>query len=247
MNPTPLRVGITPAHTCSYLPEQYEQLIVLMDDNYRAASGYEALLQAGFRRSGNDIYRPHCTQCSACQSLRIKAAEFVPSRKQRRVLHKNSDISWQLNDTDKPAYYALYERYIQQRHFDGSMYPPSYSQYKQFLFSDWLNPVFLEFYQRDKLIAVAVTDALPDSLSAMYTFYDPEFEARSLGTYAILTQLQLALHMGRTYLYLGYQVDNCKKMNYKSSYLPHERLENKVWKKYTIPTDRTLHNQLNPA
>jgi arginine-tRNA-protein transferase len=81
----------------------------------------------------------------------------------------------------------------------------------------------------------------------MYTFYDPEFEARSLGTYAILTQLQLALHMGRTYLYLGYQVDNCKKMNYKSSYLPHERLENKVWKKYTIPTDRTLHNQLNPA
>lgn len=107
---------------------------------------------------------------------------------------------------------------------------PATANTNSFFFSDWLNPVFLEFYQRDKLIAVAVTDALPDSLSAMYTFYDPEFEARSLGTYAILTQLQLALHMGRTYLYLGYQVDNCKKMNYKSSYLPHERLENKVWK-----------------
>lgn len=243
MNPTPLRVGITPAHTCSYLPDQDEQLIVLLDDSYRNAPGYETLLQAGFRRSGNDIYRPHCAQCSACQSLRIKAAEFQPNRNQKRVLNKNRDLRWQLNDTDKPAYYALYERYISQRHADGSMYPPGYNQYKQFLFADWLNPVFIEFYHAERLIAVAVTDVLADSLSAMYTVYDPEYESRSLGTYAILIQLELTLHMHRTYLYLGYQVDNCRKMNYKSAYLPHERLENKVWKKYGITADRTLHNR----
>jgi arginine-tRNA-protein transferase len=237
MNSTPLRVGITPAHTCSYLPEQYEQLIVLMDENYRTAEGYESLLQAGFRRSGNDVYRPHCAQCSACNSLRIEASEFKPSRHQRRIINKNRNITWQLSHQDKPVYYALYERYIQQRHADGSMYPPSYSQYKQFLLCNWLEPFFLEFYEGDKLIAVAVTDILPHSLSAMYTFYDPDFEAYSLGTFAILTQLQLTIRMGRTYLYLGYQVDNCRKMNYKSSYLPHERLKNKVWEKYTITSD----------
>lgn len=236
MNLTPLRVGITPTHRCSYLPDQYEQLIVLVDENYCTVSGYESLLQAGFRRSGNDIYRPHCTQCSACHSLRIDAAEFEPSRSHRRVLNKNQDISWQLSDTDKPAYYALYERYITQRHADGSMYPPSHSQYARFLLSQWLPPLFIEFYHADKLVGVAVTDVLAESLSAMYTFYDPAYESRSLGTYAILTQLQLTLRMGRTYLYLGYQVDNCRKMNYKASYLPHERLENKVWKKYGITT-----------
>jgi arginyl-tRNA--protein-N-Asp/Glu arginylyltransferase len=237
MNSMPLRVGVTPAHTCNYLPDQYEQLVVLMDENFRTPTGYETLLQTGFRRSGNDVYRPHCSHCSACHSLRIVADEFKPSRHQRRILKKNIDITWQLSHYDKPAYYALYERYIHQRHADGSMYPPSYSQYKQFLLSEWLEPCFLELHQGNKLIAVAVTDILPNSLSAMYTFYDPDFENRSIGTFAILTQLQLTLHMGRSYLYLGYQVDHCRKMNYKASYLPHERLINKVWEKYTITSD----------
>jgi len=219
MNSTPMRVGITPAHTCSYLPEQYEQLIVLMDDTSRTPEGYETLLQAGFRRSGSDIYRPHCAQCTACHSLRIKA------------------ITWQLSQQDKPVYYALYEKYINQRHADGSMYPPSFGQYRQFLLCDWIDPLFIELYADNQLIAVAVTDVTPVSLSAMYTFYDPAFEAYSIGSFAILLQLQLTLQMGREYLYLGYQVDNCRKMNYKSNYLPHERLKNKVWEKYTITSD----------
>lgn len=237
MNSTPLRVGITPAHTCSYLPEQYEQLIVLMDNQYRNEAGYETLLQAGFRRSGNDIYRPHCTQCSACHSLRIDPNEFKPSRNQRRIQNKNKHLTWQLSYIDQPAYYALYERYIHQRHADGSMYPPSYHQYQQFLLCHWLTPLFIELYEDDKLLAVAVTDMTTNSLSAMYTFYDPDFESYSLGTFAILLQLQLTRQMGKQYLYLGYQVDNCRKMNYKASYLPHERLKNKVWEKYTITSD----------
>jgi arginyl-tRNA--protein-N-Asp/Glu arginylyltransferase len=237
MNSTPMRVGITPAHTCSYLPEQYEQLIVLMDDTSRTPEGYETLLQAGFRRSGSDIYRPHCAQCTACHSLRIKADEFQPSRNQRRIWKKNKAITWQLSQQDKPVYYALYEKYINQRHADGSMYPPSFGQYRQFLLCDWIDPLFIELYADNQLIAVAVTDVTPVSLSAMYTFYDPAFEAYSIGSFAILLQLQLTLQMGREYLYLGYQVDNCRKMNYKSNYLPHERLKNKVWEKYTITSD----------
>ncbi len=237
MNSRPLRVGITPSHPCSYLPDQYEQLIVIMDDDYRSPQGYEALLQAGFRRSGNDVYRPHCSFCSECHSLRINPKEFVPNKQQKRVFKKNKDIRWQVSDAEKPAYYALYDRYITQRHSDGSMYPPSHHQYQQFLFCDWLPPYFIEFYKEDELIAVAVTDILPNSLSAMYTFYEPEFESRSLGTFAILCQLELARKIKREYLYLGYQVDGCKKMNYKSTYHPHERLVDKVWKKYSNNSD----------
>lgn len=232
----PMRVGVTPTHQCSYLPDQYEQLIVLLDGEEKSPESYEDLLNAGFRRSGNDIYRPHCQNCHACQSLRILVDEFQLNKQQQRIVKKNQDLSWSIHDQDKPEYYALYEKYVNERHSDGSMYPANYQQYHQFLLSDWHPPYFLEFYDQKQLIAVAVTDVQPFSLSAMYTFFDPSYEKRSIGTLAILTQIELALKMQRPYLYLGYQVDACRKMNYKANFLPHERLVNKEWKKYDNTT-----------
>ena len=231
-----MKVGVTPTHTCSYLPEQYEQLIVLLDDELKSAEGYEHLLHSGFRRSGDDVYRPHCPSCQACQSLRILAAEFQASKQQLRIVKKNQDLTWSINDRNRPEYYALYEHYINERHADGTMYPASFHQYQSFLLSDWHSPYFLEFHHQKQLIAVAVTDVQPMSLSAMYTFFHPDYEKRSLGTLAILTQIELAQKMKRPYLYLGYQVDACRKMNYKANFFPHERLVNKEWKKYDIPT-----------
>ena len=133
-----LKVGLTPKHQCSYLGHEQEQLLVLMDHSLLNASGYERLLTAGFRRSGNDIYRPHCPACSACQSLRIHSERFVPSRSQKRIRQLNQDIELVLSYDDKPEYYQLYERYIRERHHDGSMYPPSRTQYKGFLHCDLL-------------------------------------------------------------------------------------------------------------
>ena len=225
-----LKVGLTPKHACSYLEHQQEQLLVLMDNELLNANGYERLLTAGFRRSGNDIYRPHCPSCSACQSLRIHSEQFVPSRSQKRISQQNQDLSLVLSYDDKPEYYQLYERYIRQRHRDGSMYPPSRSQYKGFLHCDWMPPLYLEIRLENRLIGVAVTDLLPHSLSAMYTFFDPEFSDRSLGTFAILSQLDLGRRTGRHWLYLGYQVEKCRKMKYKSRFLPHERLIQGEWK-----------------
>lgn len=120
-----LKVGLTPKHPCSYLDHEQEQLLVLMDHNLLNANGYERLLTAGFRRSGNDIYRPHCPACHACQSLRIHSERFRPSRGQKRIRQLNKDIEIVLSYDDKPEYYLLYERYIRERHHDGSMYPPT--------------------------------------------------------------------------------------------------------------------------
>jgi arginyl-tRNA--protein-N-Asp/Glu arginylyltransferase len=237
MSSTSIRVGLTPEHPCSYLSDQQEQLVVVLDDWLRAPHGYEQLLQSGFRRSGNDLYRPQCTLCQACQSLRINPQLFRPSRHQKRVLRENRDLDWRISRGNKPEYYQLYDRYIRERHSDGSMYPPSVEQYEQFLFVDWLTPYFLECYDQNKLIAVAITDVLTDSVSAMYTFFDPDYHRRSLGTLAVLTQLRLTQQLHCSYLYLGYQIDQCTKMNYKSAFLPHERLDSKVWKKYGFPTD----------
>jgi len=152
-----LKVGLTPRHPCSYLGHEQEQLLVLMDHELLNAAGYERLLTAGFRRSGNDIYRPHCPACSACQSLRIHSERFVPSRSQKRIRHLNRDLELVLSYDDKPEYYQLYERYIRERHRDGSMYPPSRTQYKGFLHCDWMPPLYLEIRKEGRLIGVATT------------------------------------------------------------------------------------------
>ncbi len=225
-----LRIGLTPEHGCSYLPDEAEQLMVLLDDKHRNPVGYENLLVAGFRRSGNDLYRPHCQGCSACHSLRIPVQQFTASRSQKRIQHNNRDIRLVLSTQDKPEYYDLFARYIHERHHDGSMFPATRNQYDGFLLCDWLTPYFLEFRLNQQLIALAITDPLPHSLSAMYTFFDPTFAERSLGTLAILTQLELAQRMNRQWLYLGYQVDACRKMKYKTKFNPHELLCGHEWK-----------------
>ncbi|MGL5598915.1 MAG: arginyltransferase [Aeromonas sp.] len=226
-----IKVGLTPAHPCSYLADEQEQLQLLMDDRWLSAQGYEQLLGAGFRRSGNNIYRPHCATCHQCHSLRIHSEQFCPSRSQKRIRTLNQDIEVIISDHDKPEYYPLYERYIRERHADGSMYPPSLGQYRDFLHCDWMAPCYVELRIRDRLIGVAITDRLPHALSAMYTFFDPDYDARSLGTFAILCQLDLAKRSGTPWFYLGYQVHACRKMNYKGKYLPHEQLIAGEWKK----------------
>lgn len=232
-----LQMGLTPEHGCSYLPGKQEQLLVLLEEQLLSDSGYEILLAAGFRRSGDTLYRPQCPACQACQPIRLPVQAFSPSRSQRRILQRNRDLSLHLGSVDKPEYYRLFADYIQQRHADGSMYPPSRALYDDFLLCRWMAPRFVELRQERQLLTLAITDVLPDSLSAMYTIYAPEAEHRSLGTLAILKQIEWARQLGKTWLYLGYQIDDCRKMNYKRRYYPHERWMGLEWKKYSRPEE----------
>lgn len=78
-------------------------------------------------------------------------------------------------------------------------------------------------------MAVAVADLLPNGLSAIYTFFDPDESARSLGTFCILWQIEESFSGQQNYLYLGYWIQNCSKMAYKASCIPQERYINGVW------------------
>ncbi|MDP5132893.1 MAG: arginyltransferase [Paraglaciecola sp.] len=225
-----MKFGITQSFPCSYLTDQQERLLVFVDDNNApSAQHYDVLIAAGFRRSGTQIYRPHCTDCQACKSLRLPVKDFKPSKSQKRVLKLNSDLTTNVSLHSKPEYYAIYERYINERHADGSMYPASKEQYEGFVISPWDRAMYVELMLGETLIGVAVTDRLNSSLSALYTFFLPEYAQRSLGTYAILQQVQLAQQLKCDFLYLGYQIDSCQKMNYKQNFLPHERFLNDKW------------------
>ena len=227
----PIKFGISQNFPCSYVPEYQERLLVALDAIVRNAQNYEQLMGLGFRRSGDQVYRPHCEACSACQSIRIPVLDFLPSRSQKRTLKKAARFNLHLNQNCKDImrYYPLFEKYINMRHFDGSMYPANEEQYTNFISVDWLNVAYLEILDGDKLISVSVVDLLPDSFSAVYTFFDPDYEHYSLGRFAILQLIELAIAYRKQYVYLGYQVDDCRKMNYKSQYLPHQRLIGGHW------------------
>ena len=221
-------VGVTKTFPCSYLDTQMEQLLVLQEESIDI-NLFEQLLSLGFRRSGGTIYKPQCPHCNACLHIRIPSATFIPSRRQKRTLKNNRDLVWKIIGKQAEYHYTLYETYINQRHSDGPMYPASKEQYQHFIGSGWLDPVFIELWSADKLVGVAVTDILPHSLSAIYSFFAPEEHKRSLGSLLILLQCRLAKLMNKDFVYLGYQIDESRKMNYKTDYTPYQILTSSGW------------------
>jgi arginine-tRNA-protein transferase len=209
-----------------------------MSDTEPTIAEYELLISNGFRRSGKQVYRPHCELCNACESIRLPVDIFKASKSQKRIIKRNQDLTILISNSDKPEYYPLYESYINQRHTDGSMYPATKEQYQGFILSPWNNALFIEIYAtdehaNDELIGVAVTDNLTSSLSALYTFFKPDQQQRSLGSFAILQQIELAKSLDKPFLYLGYQIDTCQKMSYKQNFLPHERFFDDKWQLIT--------------
>jgi arginine-tRNA-protein transferase len=224
------KFGVTQEFTCNYLPEQQERLLVCMSPSEDLPALYSQLMHAGFRRSGEQLYRPHCPNCNACQSLRVDTLNFKASKSQKRILSKNKDVFVRYTTQERDDYYPLYEDYIRGFHADGSMYPPSYTQYRNFIRCQWHAPLFIEARDSDsKLLAVAVTDQVTDGLSALYTYYSPHCVKRSLGKFMIMQQIAHAKTLGLPFLYLGYQIDACQKMNYKTDFKPFHRLIDNRW------------------
>ena len=226
---TNFKLGITQSFPCNYLPNQHERLLIATDERLQNGEHYGWLMTQGFRRSGDQIYRPHCELCSACKSLRVLVKEFCLSKSQKRNIKKNKQFIIKTVHEKKENYYALYERYINTLHKDGAMFPATVEQYKSFINCNVTEQLYLEIWHDNELISVAVTDMLKDALSAVYTFYHPEYSSYGLGVFSILSQLSLAKEMGKEYVYLGYQIDDCKKMNYKNRYYPHQVLIENCW------------------
>jgi leucyl-tRNA---protein transferase len=226
----PARLGLSQEFACSYLPDRQEQLLVILDPSYYCSDNFEALLGLGFRRSGDQIYRPHCPTCSACNSVRVLAQQFIPTKSQKRKLNKaKARFEVTYSQREREQYYPLYSKYISLRHQDGSMYPPDKKQFQSFLFCNWLSVTFIELWDQENLVAVAVTDCMNNAISAIYTFFDPDYEQYSLGTVMILQQLAFAKQQHKQYLYLGYQIDDCAKMNYKTQFLPAQKHVKDLW------------------
>jgi len=228
--PTHIHLFRGPGSPCSYLPGR-EATSEWVDPGILHQALYDRLIEAGFRRSGDHVYRPACLGCRACVPVRIPVDRFRPSRRDRRCLRRNADLESRFAQPGfTEEYFALYARYLAARHPGGGMDDPDPADFLQFLTSEWAETRFLEIRDpRGRLMAVAVTDLLDAGLSAVYTFFEPDEPARGLGNFAILEQIRIARERGLDWLYLGYWIEGCRKMAYKARFLPQQRRIRNTW------------------
>ncbi|WP_262966771.1 arginyltransferase [Methylobacter psychrophilus] len=232
---TSIPLFLSQQHPCSYLDGEQAQSVFVHPSYPLTPSIYAQLIAQGFRRSGDEVYAPHCSHCSACIPVRLPVKKFKPGRSQKRCLHKN--IATQV--TVKPAifeqaHYDMYLRYQTARHNEGSMANVSPDEYINFLGSSWCDTRFIEFSINNELAGIAVVDQFDQAWSAVYTFFEPKFSDHSLGVFAVLWQIEQVILQQKEFLYLGFWIKACKKMAYKSDYQPMQLLIDNQWHEMTV-------------
>lgn len=225
-----VRLFQTLPHACGYFAQRTAQNLVIDPASPHLAQLYESALARGYRRGGSHVYRPNCLGCRACVPARVPVARFRPDRSQRRCLRRNADLRIIVAPSIyRDEYFDLYRRYLNTRHAGGGMDDPDPEDFSHFLYTGWSPTRFVELRHDDRLLGVAVTDWAASGLSAVYTFFDPQETARGLGTFAILSQIELARRYDIPFLYLGFWIAGHAKMHYKARFRPLELLGEAGW------------------
>jgi len=226
-SPENTQLFLTAAMPCPYLQGRQERKLFTHLTGRRAASLHTLLTDNGFRRSQNLIYRPACEGCNACQSVRIAARHFEPSARFRRVLKTNADIVGKVRPARATSeQYVLFKRYLESRHAGGGMTQMNFIDYEYMVEDTPVQSVVVEYRLMSRsdqpLVAVALTDVMPNGLSMVYSFYDPDMSHRGLGNYLILDHVKQVQSTSLDYVYLGYWVKDSPKMAYKKLFSPLE-------------------------
>jgi arginine-tRNA-protein transferase len=230
---------LTAPSPCPYLPGRHERKVFTHLVGDKAGDLNDLLTHGGFRRSQSIAYRPACETCRACVSVRVVVEDFRPTRSMRRVMDRNSDLVAEMRvPVPTSEQYSVFRSYLDSRHRDGGMADMTVLDYAMMVEDSHIETRVVEYRRREgdqagrqagDLIAVALTDVLGDGLSMVYSFFEPDEASRSLGTFMVLDHIERARQMGLAYVYLGYWVRGSRKMDYKSRFLPQERLTPDGW------------------
>ena len=252
------RFFLTTPTPCPYLPGRQERKIFTRLSGDDPTELHDTLAELGFRRSQNIAYRPACDGCTACVSVRINVSDYRFKKSDRRILNRNSDLVPEPQTaTATLEQYHLLRCYLNGRHHDGGMADMDAFDYRSMVEDSPIDTFIFEYRAQgsapaqasgrqetdtiaetdtapdadanNPLVAACLTDVVNDGLSMVYSFFDPQHTQRSLGSYMILHHIQTAQQFGLPYVYLGYWVDNCQKMQYKARFQPLEQLTEAGW------------------
>jgi arginyl-tRNA--protein-N-Asp/Glu arginylyltransferase len=229
----------TEVQPCPYLADRDERRLFTVLHGADADRRHEVLMQAGFRRSQNVVYRPVCPTCRACRSVRIAVRGFKPGRSLRRVARRNADLVGRVVEPRfTEEHFRLFRSYIEGRHGDGGMADMDRGSFRRMLEGGPVTSHLLEFRDGSgELIAASLTDEVASGLSGVYKYFRTDDPTRSLGTLVILRHIETALARDLAYVYLGYWIEGSRKMAYKARFRPLETLEDGGWRPFE-PTDR---------
>ena len=231
---------------CPYLPGRTERKVVTEIVGTDAEAMHDRLSRAGFRRSHNIAYAPVCPWCQACVPIRIPVETFQPDRTLRKITKANAGLEgYRVPARATAEQYQLFQRYQQVRHGDGDMASMSFYDYRAMVEDTPIETFMVEFRDtHDRLVSACLGDKLGDGLSAVYSFFTPGLERQSLGTYAVLWLIERAQSLRLPYVYLGYWVQESRKMAYKARFKPSEILVNGIWR---VLTEREIAGAEEPA
>ncbi|MEM6375877.1 MAG: arginyltransferase [Pseudomonadota bacterium] len=230
---------VTAPQPCPYLEGRLERKLftALQGDGSQRLN--DTLSKQGFRRSQNVLYRPSCADCAACLSARINVSKFSPSRSQRKTLKRNAGLErratspWATEDQ-----YDLFRSYLEARHATGGMADMDSFEFAAMIEETPIRTRVVEYLDRQSgdLIAVCLTDVFDDGVSMVYSFYEPDRQKDSLGTFIILDHIDIAREAGLPYVYLGYWVPGSAKMGYKAAFSGLEVYTDGRWQEMTDPS-----------
>jgi arginyl-tRNA--protein-N-Asp/Glu arginylyltransferase len=241
------RFFVTTPSPCPYLPGKTERKVFTELNGAHATDLNDALGRIGFRRSQGVAYRPSCVDCSACISVRVVAGEFQPSATQRKLLRRHAALEvtackpWTTEEQ-----YVLLRRYLKRRHPGGGMVDMDESDFADMVEQSPVKTFLIEYREPSvggrpgKLVGACLTDQQSDGLSMIYSFFETEDgERQGLGTYIILDHIVRAARAGLPYVYLGYWVEDSRRMAYKAKFRPLEKLGPNGWHQFE-PDQREL-------
>jgi arginine-tRNA-protein transferase len=226
---------ITDPMPCPYIEGMMERKLFTHIAGERADEINNNLTHAGFRRSQTIAYRPACDKCSACRSVRVAVEGFTPTRNLRKIINRNSALTSEILSPDTSReQYDLLRKYLDTRHENGGMSQMTVLDYIAMVEETSVKTNLVEYRDAEKrLVACLLVDEMRDGLSLVYSFFDPDMAANSLGSYIILDQIARAQKMGLPHVYLGYLIEDCSKMNYKKRFKPLQILDEEGWQSYT--------------
>lgn len=249
------RFFVTSPAPCPYLAGRTERKVFTELKGPHAEALNDALGRIGFRRSQTVAYRPSCIDCRACVSVRVAAREFVPASGQRKNLRRNGDlVVTECRPWATTEQFDLLQRYLGKRHPGGGMAAMDEIDYADMVEHTAVSSFVLEYREPSadgrpgRLVGACLTDRQGDGLSMIYSFYDPEHEARTgLGNFIILDHIRRAAEASLPYVYLGYWVDGSQRMQYKIRYRPLERLGPAGWQRLSDAEQSALIASVSAA